>query len=87
MPTVEESPCPSCKVVGTLALGEQLVASPLGSHSLSGSQVKFSARHQPVLTCSACGLRLVGQYDQDGRRVTFDPPSVDGQLTPTPEEG
>jgi len=71
MPTVEESPCPVCSATETLSLAMELVAKPLGSFSLSGQQMKVSATSRPVLSCSECGLRLVGRLDADGRHVTF----------------
>lgn len=47
--------CPRCQNEG-FSVEWVLRARPLGSFSLSGSQVKFSAVELPVLTCLGCGL-------------------------------
>ncbi len=73
MATVEESPCPSCGSTGTLSLDQVFEAKPVGSYSLAGVMVKAVARHRPVLRCSACGLDHRGEYDTDGRHVSFPP--------------
>lgn len=75
MPTVDNARCPACGAgPGTLAIVERLVAAPLGTYSLAGAQLKASARVRPVLTCTACALEKAGEYDADGRHVTFQPP-------------
>lgn len=74
MPTVDESPCPSCGATGTLALDEVLSANPIGSFSLAGAQMKVTAKAKPRLTWSVCGLSLLGEYDTDGRHATFPEP-------------
>lgn len=80
MPTAEQSPCPRCHAApGTLAIGSTLSARPLGEFSLAGYQMKFSAVEVPVLTCSACALRVVGRFE-DGHAV-FTPPE-EGTHTP-----
>lgn len=79
MPTVNDSPCPRCAARGTLSLSETLEARPPGTYSLAGAGTKVSARARPVLDCAACGLHVVGDYDPDGRHVSFDPPP-----SPTP---
>ena len=58
-------PCPACgqhKVIISI----ELKASPLGTHSLSGSQMKVSASEVPVLNCGACDLMLEGEIRDDG---------------------
>lgn len=72
MATVDASACPACKAPpGSLRLTGGLQARPLGSFSLAGAQMKVSARSVPVLTCTACPMRLVGEFDRDGCHVTF----------------
>lgn len=73
---IEAVPCPVCDAPpGSLRLGETLQAKPIGRFSLAGVQTKVSARPAPVLTCDQCDLRLVGEYDGDGRHVTFPQPT------------
>ncbi len=75
MATPDESLCPACGAgPGTLSIGEQLQARPFGSYSLAGAQLKVAAVAVPVLACSACGLRITGRYDGDGRHATFPSP-------------
>lgn len=72
MSTIDNAPCPACSTPpGSLSLTETLEARPLGTWSLAGAQLKTSARSAPVLNCSVCGLRVVGEYDPDGHHVTF----------------
>ena len=65
--------CPNCGEAGTLSIDERLVANEIGTFSLSGAQIKVTARGRPVLTCSSCPFALVGNYDEDGKHVTFRP--------------
>jgi hypothetical protein len=44
--------CPACGMVGSLRLGEVLVASPLGTWSLSGAQLKTPAVLTSALVCT-----------------------------------
>lgn len=75
VPRVDRIPCPSCGAEpGCLSITETLVARPLGSWSLAGAQLKTSARSQPVLTCSACPLRVTGTFD--GSHVVFPSPAA-----------
>lgn len=76
MPTIEQSPCPRCGRMNTLTLERKLVADPIGTHAQAGHQLKVNARYRPVLSCdrSDCDLDIVGEYDTDGRHVTFKPP-------------
>lgn len=85
MPTVDQSSCPRCGTPGALALGEALVAEPLGSFSVPGAQIKITARGRPILTCSACGLHRVGEYDSDRQHVTFPADTADED--PQPGQG
>lgn len=83
METAEESPCPVCGAAGTLQVDVRLVASPIGSFSLAGAMPKVSARNRPLLTCSACGLNVIGEYSADGRHAMFPPqPPVQAPLPP-----
>lgn len=70
---VAKAPCPRCASTGTLTVTDRLVAKPVGTFSLAGHQPKVSARRRPELACSECGLRRLGEYDPDGRHVTFPP--------------
>lgn len=84
MTSLNETVCPACGAgPGTLSIISRLVANPLGSHSLAGAQLKVSARRRPVLTCSRCPLRHVGEYDPDGRHATFPTPRA-ATMTPMP---
>lgn len=75
MTSVDESPCPVCEAPpGCLAIEARMVAAPLGSFSLAGVGLKVPARLRPVLTCSACGLQVVGSFVDDGTAVVFPPP-------------
>ncbi len=75
MASVEASTCPSCGAPpGALRLEFKLVVAAVGDFSLAGVMTKFPARERPVLTCSACPLHLVGEFD--GRHVTFTPAPV-----------
>lgn len=78
MATVDAAPCPvpSCAAVGTLTLDRVFEAKPVGAYSLAGVQLKTTGRFRPVLRCSACGLDHRGEYDPDGRHVTFPPLST-----------
>lgn len=73
MSTIDHSPCPRCGAVESLALTKALIASRPGTYSLSGTTFKVSAVERPVLSCSACDLRVVGEFDADGHHVTFPP--------------
>lgn len=57
---VADQPCPKCTRVGKLRIEMKLVAKPLGTFSLAGSNLKFSANEIPVLYCDGCGLELEG---------------------------
>lgn len=76
MPTIDTSSCPRCAAApGTLRLATILQARPVGDFSLAGVMMKFPARERVRLTCTACPLDLVGDYDEDGRHVTFSAPN------------
>lgn len=51
--------CPACGHHG-MQLSWRIVAKPLGSFSLSGSQVKVSANKIPVIECPHCGVSAEG---------------------------
>ena len=72
MTNVPPIPCPKCCARDTLGVEDQMIADPIGKASLAGMQLKTTMRHRPVLTCSACGMALVGEYD-DGH-VQFTVP-------------
>lgn len=47
---LSQIPCPNCDL-RNLYLGTGLVARPVGSFSLAGAQMKFSARDVPAIRC------------------------------------
>jgi len=53
-PDLSTVPCPECENVGTLYIGTVLQAKPIGSFSLAGQQMKFSANEIPAIRCTAC---------------------------------
>lgn len=55
-------PCPACEHVG-LVLTWALTAKPLGSHSLSGGQMKVSALNTARCRCPECGWAINGRMD------------------------
>jgi hypothetical protein len=71
MAKIDNTPCPWCGN-RTLHIGEELRAKPIGSYSLSGTQMKVSAYTFPILVCHACGLEVEGRYE-DGQAF-FDIP-------------
>lgn len=52
-----EFECPRCHNVG-FDVHWKLVARKLGTFSLSGTQMKFSANEIPVITCRGCGVTV-----------------------------
>ncbi len=66
-------PCPSCGAA--LTLSWTLRAREVGSFSLAGAQLKFSATQAAIVVCEACGWRVAGQLtgatmSADGRCFT-----------------
>ena len=53
---IDQTPCPVCNE-RALRIETGWHAMPIGSFSLSGHQLKFSARRWPFLVCGSCGLR------------------------------
>lgn len=45
--------CPGCGTVGSVTVGEVLVARPLGTWSLAGMQPKVTTVSTPALVCGA----------------------------------
>lgn len=74
MTTAQESNCPACDQHGSLVIETHIVANPLGTFSIAGAQMKVTARERLVLRCSACGLEITGECDEDGRHATFSSP-------------
>ena len=79
--TITRTPCPQCHEVGGLYLDARIVAEPIGSHSLSGNQLKTTARVRPILKCTNCDLNLAGEFDGE-HHASFDPPSQHTQDAP-----
>ena len=52
--------CPECEHKG-LRIEWRLEAKPVGSFSLSGAQMKFSAAKVPWLVCPGCGVESKGK--------------------------
>lgn len=71
--TITITPCPQCQEVGDLNIIIELVAKPVGSWSLAGTQIKYSAQRLPILRCDHCTFKLVGKFDGDSH-ATFSPP-------------
>ncbi len=61
-------PCPGCAAAGTVTVQPVLEGKPLGTYSISGAQPKAVAEGKVALTCSACGLRIMGRLED----VVFD---------------
>lgn len=57
------TPCPACGQL-TLDIEMRLLAKPLGTYSLSGRQMKFSAYEWPYLFCRSCGISAPAKRDQ-----------------------
>jgi len=58
--------CPECGMVGSLEIEVMLIAKQLGTHSLSGTQMKVSANTKPVIVCTNnCAFLHVGEFDGD----------------------
>lgn len=55
-------PCPHCGQQ-TLRIEHRLEAKPLGTHSLSGSQMKVSAMSWPYLVCDNCKVEARGRME------------------------
>lgn len=62
------SPCPRCSVTGRISVRRVLVAKPLGTWSLAGTQDKTVAQDKAVLECDACGFSATGRLEN----VTVD---------------
>lgn len=50
-----DTACPHCGHHG-MEMTFRMVAKPLGSFSLAGSQLKFSANEIPYIECPECGI-------------------------------
>lgn len=61
---VPGSSCPFCGYK-PLRLELRLQAKPLGTFSLAGGQVKFSATQWPWLVCDGCKADAPGEYFED----------------------
>jgi hypothetical protein len=56
-------PCPLCGTAGTVTVEPVLVGKPPGTYSIAGVQPKAVAEEKVALTCSACGLRILGHLE------------------------
>lgn len=77
--TINETPCPKCEAANVLYVDINFVAKPIGTFSLSGSQMKVSGRERPVLKCRNCDFNLPGEFD-NGSHVVFDPSSAKEEI-------
>jgi hypothetical protein len=62
--------CPNCGAKsredpGALVIQEIIVPKPLGTFSLSGSTLKFSANRRLQLRCQRCDWAILGHLDGD----------------------
>jgi hypothetical protein len=67
-----DAPCPVCAST-TLHIVQKLVATPMGTYSLAGAQVKVLARPGIVLECRTCGASTVGRVEPGGTHAVFNP--------------
>jgi hypothetical protein len=81
--------CPDCGASSrtdstAFEIRKTLVASPIGSFSLAGAQMKVSAREVLVLQCAHCGWHVIGhlEVDEDGtpRNFVADEAPVSGTV-------
>lgn len=73
--TISKTPCPKCHEVGGLFMSAELVAQPVGTWSLSGSQIKTPATIKPYLKCAHCTLKIAGEFDGE-HHATFEAKSA-----------
>jgi hypothetical protein len=52
--------CPVCGA-DTLVIEQRIEAKPIGSFSLAGAGMKFSATRWPWIRCTACGIEARGE--------------------------
>jgi predicted RNA-binding Zn-ribbon protein involved in translation (DUF1610 family) len=57
------SRCPKCGAQDTVEIKRGFKARPLGSFSLAGNQLKFSANEVAIATCTSCDLHVVGHLE------------------------
>lgn len=59
MADIEQTPCPACGA-RTLRIEKRLCAHPVGTYSLAGQGMKFSAHWGMFLVCVNCGIEAQG---------------------------
>lgn len=57
---IQSTVCPKCQE-STLKVEYRLKTQPVGSFSLAGQQMKFSALEWPWVVCSGCGAESEGK--------------------------
>lgn len=67
--------CPNCKAENSVTIRPGLSARQADEFSLSGNQLKFSARQTAIAECSICDLSVSGRVEdatlaEDGRTFT-----------------
>lgn len=64
-------PCPRC--AGTpLYIEARLVAKPLGTYSISGTELKLVAEAAVFLVCTSCQAEVKGTIEPGMTHATFD---------------
>lgn len=58
--SIRATTCPGCQA-STLTVEYRLRAQPLGTFSLAGQQLKFSALEWPWVVCPGCGAEAEGK--------------------------
>lgn len=71
MQTIEESPCPVCATVCSLALLPGYRTGSILVQSASGARLQLAAFEVPRMVCSECGLDTLGEYHPDGNYISF----------------
>jgi hypothetical protein len=78
--------CPKCSAPGSDIVAQPvMVADPVGSHSLPGQQVKFSAHDAYRLTCRQCSWTVVGEV-HGGYLVPIGTSGEDHETADSPPE-
>lgn len=67
--------CPNCGAENTVTIRPGLSAKQIGTFSLAGAQMKFSANEVAIAECSSCDLKVFGRIEAgtlagDGKTFT-----------------
>lgn len=55
------TPCPECKMRNVVDVREAFILADVGTFSLAGSGLNFSARKAWLYKCSSCGAQGTGE--------------------------